>query len=135
MTEQESDIERAEQRTSITLSETYEGPIPNPAMLRGFEEVVEGSAEKILDDSLTTLEHVRWADEQRIGLVVWTQKWSQILRAVYTLLLVCLGVFLLLSDHTVAGYVLIAAGAGPNTVLAAVPLIRRRNGGQNGSSQ
>lgn len=104
-------------------------------MLRGFEDVVDGSAEKILNDSLTTLEHVRWADAQRIPLVVWTQKWSQILRAFYTLLLVSLGVFLLLNNHTVAGYILITAGVGPNAVAAVVPFLRRRNGEQNSSSQ
>lgn len=35
-------------RRTISVSETWEGPIPHPGALRGYEEVLPGSADRIL---------------------------------------------------------------------------------------
>ena len=110
----------------------YEGPVPNPPMLRGFEDVVPGSAKNLMDESIAMMAHARSVDEKRVRLVVWTQMWSQIGRWVMMLILVGLGVYLLMNRHTAAGYILITAGVGPNAVTAVVPLFRRRNGERNG---
>ena len=124
-----------ESRVDISIAEMYEGPVPNPPMLRGFEDVVPGSAKNLMDESIAMMAHARSVDEKRVRLVVWTQMWSQIGRWVMMLILVGLGVYLLMNRHTAAGYILITAGVGPNAVAAVVPLFRRRNGERNGSGQ
>lgn len=135
MTEQNSVSSQTESRVDISIAEMYAGPVPNPAMLRDFDDVVPGSAKSLLDESIAMMAHARSVDEKRVRLVVWTQMWSQIVRWAIVLILVALGAYLLLNNHTVAGYILIAAGVGPNAIAAVVPLFRRRNGEQNSSSQ
>ncbi len=135
MARQNSVKPQPESSADISIAEMYEGPVPNPQMLRGFEDVVPGSAKSLLDESIAMMAHARSVDEKRVRLVVWIQMWSQIVRWAIMLILVALGAYLLLNNHAIAGYILIVAGVGPNAVAAVVPLFRRRNGEQNSSSQ
>lgn len=135
MTEQNSVSPQIESRVDISVAEMYTGPVPNPAMLREFDDVVPGSAKSLLDESIAMMAHARSVDEKRVRLVVWTQMWSQIVRWAIVLILVALGAYLLLNDHAIAGYILIAAGVGPNAIAAVVPLVRRRSNEKSSSNQ
>lgn len=94
----------------VTQEETYSGDVPHPVHLRGFEEIVPGSAKKIIDNAVSESEHRRsWEDNALAGHFKLASR-AQICGFILSLLLIIGGFVLGLMDKTVVGCAMLVPG-------------------------
>lgn len=95
----------------------WSGPLPSPDSLREFNEVVPGSASKIVDAFVEQGNHRRQLERQ---LVVGTERRADLgQRLVFTflVLVVVLGGVVALAENGAAGALIITAGLGSGVAL------------------
>ncbi len=110
-----SELPDSEKVTEIVRSisirrEEYSGPLPQPAMLKGFEEIVPGAADRILSMAEREqahrhafLEEKLKQDGKELEGLLRANKISQRQAFVLVLALIGAGCFLTYLDHTAVG--------------------------------
>lgn len=68
----DADAVAAEQRTVVTRrSQSYQGPLPPPQMMAGYEEVLPGLADRIMAMAEETSAHIRKVRERGQWFSLW----------------------------------------------------------------
>lgn len=73
----------AEQREQLLefFAMQYKGPIPPPAMLKQFDQVVQGAAKQILDDAHAQSQHRREMEKIQVEAAISQGRWDKSLRS------------------------------------------------------
>lgn len=97
----------------VMQAEAYSGPVVHPSIAGGWENVVPGSAERILAMAEQQARHRRFLEK----MLVIGRTFSQLLGALAGALIgggaVYAGYLLLMADKNLAGFGIIVAGIGP----------------------
>lgn len=94
----------------VMQEETYSGDIPHPSHLRGFEDIVPGSARKIIDNAVNESEHRRWWENKALDGHFRLASRAQIFGFVLSLGLIIGGFVLGLLDRTIVGCAMLVPG-------------------------
>lgn len=98
-------LDPAEKETVIATMEMYRGPIPHPNILKGYEDLYPGAAEKIINNGIGESEHRR---EMEIKML--KQHSKEFSTKYYLAFILCLvfliaSFYLILNDHVITGSV------------------------------
>lgn len=91
--------------------EMYRGPIPPPAMLREYNEIVPGSGKKILDSGLKESEYRRSFNNKNLNAIVNQDKRRDWMAFIIGLLLIIGGFWLIYIGHKIVGSIFSGATA------------------------
>lgn len=117
-TQEESGLER-EERQLIARYASFSGPLPPPAALEQYNEVLPGSAERILAMAENEQRHRHSYDNGLLGLFTRGQWFAFILG----LAAIGAGTYLLSIDRDLGGFAALILGLGP---IVAALLFRRK---------
>ncbi len=90
---------------SIRATSQYQGPLPHPALLEGYEKVLPGAAERIFSNWEREATHRRKAEFH----VLRREMWGQIFGFVLALVFLGASVWLVHNEHAASGIALIFA--------------------------
>lgn len=102
----------AEQRELLLefFAMQYRGPIPPPAMLKQFDQVVEGAAKQILDDAHAQSRHRREMEKIQVEAAISQGRLGQIFAFVIALLVIGGGIYLVATGQSAAGLAVLLPG-------------------------
>lgn len=112
MAENEHEIIDAENRskdeshsfTQIQVSQKFEGPIPAPHILEGYETIYPGAAKIIIDDFKANSKYVREANQKAVEAQIAKEKRGQYMAYSILIGILCIvGISLILGNITFAG--------------------------------
>lgn len=112
MAENEHEIIDAENRskdeshsfTQIQVSQKFEGPIPAPYILEGYETIYPGAAKIIIDDFKANSKYVREANQKAVEAQIAKEKRGQYMAYSILIGILCIvGISLILGNITFAG--------------------------------
>jgi uncharacterized membrane protein len=89
---------------------SYEAPVPPPSMLRGYEDVVPGSAKQIMNDAHGQMVHRHGLENKQLDAAISNSKRGQWFGFIIAVLVIVGGVTLILADRSVEGLALILPG-------------------------
>ncbi|MGH3087204.1 MAG: DUF2335 domain-containing protein, partial [Rubrobacteraceae bacterium] len=107
----------------------YRGPIPPPAMLKQFDQVVEGAAKQILDDAHAQSRHRREMEKIQVEAAISQGRLGQIFALVIALLVIGGGIYLVASGQSAEGLALLLPGLAGLLGLFIYSEARNRGGG------
>ncbi|WP_074750665.1 DUF2335 domain-containing protein [Lactococcus garvieae] len=94
----------AGERQMVTRQlELYQGDLPHPDILDGYNKLYPNAAEKIIKNGIAESEHRRSMDKQFLTSQVHAHYFGQVLAFIFGLVLVIGSLYLILSNHPVAG--------------------------------
>lgn len=96
-----SNKQRHNNQVIVSQQTQFSGPIPHPDVLREYDKIIPGAAERIVAMAEREQEH-RHAIETKANNASWSiAKWGQIIAFILVLLLLCAGVFFALQGFEV----------------------------------
>ncbi|MCE2488443.1 MAG: DUF2335 domain-containing protein [Anaerolineae bacterium] len=114
MTDSQGDIDDVEARpekqvtTTVTQVETrYSGPIPPPSALAKYEEIMPGSADRILRMAETQAQHRQSLESTVIASDVWTERAGLVAAGLLGAIILVGSIWLIGSGRDVEGFVII----------------------------
>lgn len=122
-------VERLEpQVREVVLSrlEIYQGDLPHPKILEGYNELYEDAAKLIITNGIEESKHRRSMEQKFMESQFKERKLGQILGFILALVMTCVGGYLILSGQTVVGSLLSGV-----TALGMVGLFTGNNTKQN----
>jgi uncharacterized membrane protein len=122
-------VERLEpQVREVVLSrlEIYQGDLPHPKILEGYNELYEDAAKLIITNGIEESKHRRSMEQKFMESQFKERKLGQILGFILALVMTCVGGYLILSGQTVVGSLLSGV-----TALGMVGLFTGNNNKQN----
>lgn len=96
----------------LQIREEYHGPIPHPNILRQFEEILPGSADRILRLSEEEQKHRHELENKIILHQAKIEPIGLFLGFILALTIIGGGIYLLINDKSAKGFVLILGGIG-----------------------
>lgn len=95
-----------EEKRKLTMSlSMYSGPIPHPDILKGYENLYDGAAKKMIDNGLEESVHRRTLETERQKRRGSLAVVSLIALILFTILLLVFSFLLIINDHAVIGTV------------------------------
>ena len=105
---------RTSQQTELLFEqETYAGPVMHPQIATAWEEVVRGSADRILRMAEGQAKHRQWIEKVAVSARSLSAPIGAILGSALGGLGMYLGYKLLMTDKSVAGFAVLLSGIGP----------------------
>jgi uncharacterized membrane protein len=99
--------------TTVVYSEQFSGPIAHPRHLREYEEIIPGSADRIIGMAENQQQHMIAMDNKVVDKEYGDRRWGMIIGAVmFSSLIVCALVSALFDNNIAAGMFLGAAAVG-----------------------
>lgn len=89
---------------------SYRAPVPPPPMLRGYEDVVLGSAKQIMDDAHGQTVHRQGLESKQLDAAIANSKRGQWFGLIIAVLVISVGTLLILLDKSAQGLALILPG-------------------------
>jgi len=89
--------------TITAASMEYSGPVPHPAILKGYEEIVPGSAKQIMDQAKRQTDHRIDLEKRLVASGIWRSYLGLSLGALIALTCTLGGCILVYLDHDTAG--------------------------------
>jgi uncharacterized membrane protein len=89
----------------------FSGPIPPPSILAGYENTLPGSADRIITMAEKQLGHRQKLEEAVVASNIQNEKVGMWFAFTLTLLLMSFGVYLIVHDKSIGGYLAIFAPA------------------------
>lgn len=86
--------------------EIYQGDLPHPDILKGYNELYPEAAKKIIDNGISETEHRRKMEEKYLNGNISAHKLGQIFGFIVALVIVLSGVFLIFTGHGISGTLL-----------------------------
>ncbi|HHT0956237.1 DUF2335 domain-containing protein [Enterobacter kobei] len=122
-------LDRPEIQRIIVAHEAFSGPFPHPRHLKGYEDVLPGSAERIFSMTEREMAHRHRMEEKVLDSAVSRDRRGQILGVISTLAALGAASYLSMHDHdgvaiTIIGVIVAVAGI---FVLRKYPLGRGRD--------
>lgn len=106
-TRQADVVSSRREKVEISTSASYEGPLPPPAMLERYEEVIPGSANRILEMAEKQTEHRINIEKTAVGGDSKRSYFGLAAGFVLSAMVILGGVYLIANDHDWAGVSLI----------------------------
>lgn len=97
------------QEMKVVHQEAYQGPLPHPDLLKKFDEVSPGAAEKIIKMAESEQSHRHEMDSQFLKEENFLKKLGLILGFIIVMSIIGSGVYLLVNDKSAQGFSLILA--------------------------
>lgn len=104
--------------------EQFSGPVPHPTILAGYEKVVPGSAERIINDAMNNSAHQRLMEKNALSAARWETHIGQGSAVVVIILAFVTSVVFVYFGHPIEGTIL--GGATLASIVAT--LIKGRDG-------
>ena len=98
-----SDMPEPKKEEIIATMEMYNGPIPHPEILAGFDKLDKGSAKKIIDNGIAESTHRRKMEDKSMKHFARRFYFRFVLAFVLALLFGYASYNLLINDHVVVG--------------------------------
>ena len=106
--------------------EVYQGDLPHPDILHGYNQLYPKAAEEIIKNGIAESEHRRMMDNKFLSSQVHAHYFGQILAFIFGLVLVIGSIYLIRTDHPLAGGVLTGT-----TLLGALGIFTNQNNNKN----
>ena len=94
------------QQIVMSRMELYQGDLPHPDILRGYNELYPEAAKRIIENGILETEHRRRQDKIYLNGMLAERTRGQILGFVIALVIVASGVYLMANEHILAGSLL-----------------------------
>lgn len=118
---------------SVDMVEAFLGPLPPPSVMGGYEDVLPGSAERIIKLTESEVDHRHKMDERRLSIVSRDSLLGIILSFVLTLITLVIGLLTILkvpgTAGTVAGLIFGVSGIG-GIIITMIQSTRYKNKGK-----
>lgn len=118
---------------SVSIEAAFSGPLPHPAILRGYEDACPGAADRIIAMAERQGEHRRSMESTAMEIAheemrreFQEARNGQICGVIVTLAFIIAGVLVLLKGHTVEGLLLSAVVGGIPALVSIFLRIRMR---------
>lgn len=98
-------LEPEQKQQIITTMEMYNGPIPHPNILKGYEELDVGSAKKIIDNGIGESTHRRSIENKIVSHNAHQFYVKYFMAFFLCLIFIGLSFYLILNDHKIIGSV------------------------------
>ena len=99
-------LEPQQRATVLQKLEIYQGDLPHPSILEGYNALYPEAVKKIIDNGIAETEYRREQERKFLSAQIAERKRGQYLGFVLALLMILCGSYMILNGHTVAGSVL-----------------------------
>ena len=99
-------LEPQQRATVLQKLEIYQGDLPHPSILEGYNALYPEAAKKIIAHGIAETEYRREQERKFLSAQIAERKRGQYLGFVLALLMILCGSYMILNGHTVAGSVL-----------------------------
>ncbi|MFQ3801668.1 DUF2335 domain-containing protein [Staphylococcus xylosus] len=102
-----SDVAEDKKEDMIATLEMYNGPIPHPKILEGYDKLDPGAAKRIIDNGIGESNHRRNMEERTVKHVARSFYFRFVLAFILAILFGFGSFFLILKDHAILGTVFV----------------------------
>ncbi|ANK37544.1 hypothetical protein AOB58_742 [Staphylococcus sp. AntiMn-1] len=102
-----SDVDDEDKKDLIATLEMYNGPIPHPKILEGYDKLDPGSAKRIIDNGIGESDHRRKMEAKTINHVARSFYFRFVLAFVLAILFGFGSFYLILKGHAVLGTIFV----------------------------
>lgn len=99
-------LPQKERQVVLEKLEIYQGDMPHPDILKGYNKLYPKAAEMIIQNGIRESEHRRKMEEKYLTGNIHSHQLGQILGFIVALVIVAGGVFLIYKDHPITGSIL-----------------------------
>lgn len=99
-------LEPEQRATVLQKLEIYQGDLPHPSILEGYNALYPEAAKKIIDNGIAESEYRREQERKFLSAQIAERKRGQYLGFTLALLIIICGSYMILNGNTVAGSVL-----------------------------
>ncbi len=98
-----SDMPEPKKEEIIATMEMYNGPIPHPEILAGFDKLDKGAAKKIIDNGIGESTHRRKMENRLLNRENYMYTVNRTMGFILAILIIGGGFYLILNDHPIIG--------------------------------
>lgn len=109
--EQVERLPEREQQVVLQQLEIYRGDLPHPDILRGYNELYPGAAQRIIENGIKESEHRRKMEETYLVNNIEAHRLGQYLGFAVAMSIILAGVFLIFTGHSVTGSIMTGISA------------------------
>ena len=99
-------LEPQQRATVLQKLEIYQGDLPHPSILEGYNELYPEAAKKIIDNGIAEIEYRREQERKFLSAQIKERERGQYLGFFLAVLMTACGTYLIVNGHTAAGSVL-----------------------------
>ncbi|WP_423217073.1 DUF2335 domain-containing protein [Streptococcus equinus] len=99
-------LPKKEKQVVLEKLEIYQGDMPHPDILKGYNQLYPKAAEMIIQNGIKESEHRRKMEEKYLTGNIHSHQLGQVLGFIVALAIVAGGVFLIYKNHPIAGSML-----------------------------
>lgn len=103
-----SEDNEKEKQDLIATLEMYNGPIPHPDILSGYDKLDPGSAKRIIDNGIGESHHRRKIEEKTINHIIRSFYFRFTLAFILAILFGLASFYLILKGHTIVGSIFVS---------------------------
>lgn len=100
-----SDVDEKDKKDMIATLEMYNGPIPHPKILEGYDKLDPGAAKRIINNGIEESNHRRNMEKKTVNHVARSFYFRFVLAFILALLFGFGSFYLILQGHTIIGSV------------------------------
>lgn len=91
--------------------EIYQGDLPHPDILKGYQDLDSDAAKKIIDNGIAESQHRREMEDKYLSGNIASHKLGQLFGFIIALVVIIGGIYLIATDKQIAGSILIGTTA------------------------
>ena len=91
--------------------EIYQGDLPHPDILKGYQDLDSDAAKKIIDNGIAESQHRREMEDKYLSGNIASHKLGQLFGFIIALVVIIGGIYLIATDKQIAGSILTGATA------------------------
>ena len=91
--------------------EIYQGDLPHPDILKGYQDLDSDAAKKIIDNGIAESQHRREMEDKYLSGNIASHKLGQLFGFIIALVVIIGGIYLIATDKQIAGSILTGTNA------------------------
>lgn len=104
-------LPKKERQVVLEKLEIYQGDLPHPNILQGYNELYPDAAKRIIENGIAETEHRRKMEEKYLSGNISAHRLGQFLGFIVALAIVGSGTFLIFTGHAITGSIMTGATA------------------------
>ena len=100
-----------ERQVVLERLEIYQGDLPHPDILEGYNRLYPDSAKRIIENGIAESEHRRKMEDKYLSGNIAAHKFGQVLGFIVALAIITSGTFLIFTGHAITGSLMTGATA------------------------